>query len=77
MGCIQAPDRNFKEGTGGTHKWVLYVQRQGTPMNEQDARHLPSWAVREWETDLYRCEYCGEIEAMQRREETKLNFALS
>lgn len=62
MGCIMAPDRNLEIGQRGTHEWILFDERIDQPMNPGDIRRLPSWAIREWGTNLYRCKYCGEIE---------------
>ena len=61
--CPQAPDRNTETGTGGTHDWVLYDKRQGQIMGRPDAKRsdYPNDAV--YSSDLYKCRWCGAIEA--------------
>jgi len=42
-------------------EWELYERRAGTPMNPNETLiDLPGPV---WETDLYKCIYCGRIEA--------------
>ncbi|KKP92803.1 MAG: hypothetical protein UR99_C0064G0002 [Candidatus Moranbacteria bacterium GW2011_GWD2_36_12] len=60
MGCPNAPDRDFKRGMGGNHRFIMYDRRKGQKINPDDSNPDPC----RYQTNLYRCQYCGAIEAM-------------
>ncbi len=60
MGCPNAPDRDSKNGTGGTHYFVIYDERKGQKMNPGNSNPDSP----RYQTNLYCCEHCGQLEAM-------------